>query len=261
MRLIIDDQVDRWAANYIKQRILSFAPNASRPFVLGLPTGGTPLGMYQQLVEFYRQGELSFRHVVTFNMDEYVGLPEDHPQSYHTYMQRNFFKHVDIPAQQIHILNGNAADLEAECRQYELKIQSFGGIELFVGGVGKDGHIAFNEPGSSLRSRTRLKTLTHSTQLANARFFDADLTQVPTRALTVGVGTILDAREVMILASGHHKAQAVAQAVEGSVNHMWTITALQLHPAAILVCDEEAILELKVKTVRYFREAELEGEG
>lgn len=256
MRLIVDSHADLRAAAYIKQRILSVAPSASRPFILGLPTGSTPLGMYRQLVEFHRQGELSFRHVVTFNMDEYVGLPEDDPQSYHSFMNQNFFQYVDIPAEQTHILDGNAADLEIECEKYEARIQSLGGVDLFVGGVGKNGHIAFNEPGSALRSRTRLTRLTDSTRLANAKYFDYDIAKVPVQALTVGVGTILDAREVMILACGAHKAQAVAQAVEGSINHTWTVTALQLHPAAMLVCDEDAILELKVKTVRYFRETE-----
>lgn len=254
MRLIIDNEVGTWAANYVLKRINEFAPTAERPFVLGLPTGGTPVGMYQKLVEFHQAGAVSFRHVVTFNMDEYVGLPEDHPESYHGYMARHFFNHVDIPKTQIHILNGNAVDVEEECDRYEQTIQSYGGIELFVGGIGEDGHIAFNEPGSSLESRTRQKALTYSTRLANARFFDDDPAKVPPTALTVGVGTIMDAREVMILVRGFHKALAVAYAIEGSVNHMWTVSALQLHPCALMVCDDDATLELKVKTVQYFKE-------
>jgi glucosamine-6-phosphate deaminase len=257
MRLIIcDDDVAGWAARYIKQRIVDFAPTADNPFVLGLPTGGTPLPMYRKLIDFYRQGELSFRHVVTFNMDEYVGLPEEHPESYHTYMAQNFFDHIDIAKENIHILNGNAADLDEECRTYEAMIQSFGGIELFVGGMGEDGHIAFNEPGSSLKSSTRIKTLTYGTRLANARFFNNDIEQVPKLALTVGVGTIMDAREVMILVKGYHKAIALCHAIEGGVNHMWTVSALQLHPHGIIVCDEDATLELKVKTVKYFKQLE-----
>ena len=255
MRLVIDNDVGTWAATYVVRRITAFAPTADRPFVLGLPTGGTPLGMYQKLVEFHQIGKVSFQHVVTFNMDEYVGLPEHHPESYHAYMARHFFDHIDIPPKQVHILNGNAADLKAECDRYEATIKAFGGIELFVGGVGADGHIAFNEPGSSLESRTRIQPLMYSTRLANARFFDDDLEQVPTTALTVGVGTILDAHEVMILAKGYHKAVAVANAIEAGVNHMWTISALQLHPRAIIVCDEDATLELKVKTVKYFKES------
>jgi glucosamine-6-phosphate deaminase len=254
MRLMIDNDVDTWAATYVVKRINEFAPTAERPFGLGLPTGGTPLGMYQQLVAMHRAGKVSFRHVVTFNMDEYVGLPETHPQSYHAYMTRHFFDHIDMPPDQRHILNGNAADLEAECERYEAAIRAVGGGELFIGGVGDDGHIAFNEPGSSLQSRTRVKALTYRTRLANARFFNDDLDQVPLTALTVGVGTIMDAREVMILVKGYHKALAVANAIEGGVNHMWTVSALQLHPRAIIVCDEDATLELRVKTIKYFQE-------
>jgi len=259
MRLIIREtpsEVADWAARYVKYRIKTFAPTADRPFVLGLPTGGTPLNMYKKLIEFHQTGQLSFQHVVTFNMDEYVGLPEDHPESYHSFMYRNLFNHIDIPSENIHILDGNTPDVDAECEQYEAQIQSFGGIELFVGGVGEDGHVAFNEPGSSLESRTRIQTLTYSTQMANARFFNNDVTQVPKQALTVGVGTITDAREVMILAQGYNKAMALQQAIEGSVNHMWTISALQLHPRSIMVCDENATLELRVKTARYFKELE-----
>lgn len=259
MRLVIhesSDAVADWAARYVKQRINTFVPTADYPFVLGLPTGSTPLKMYKKLIEFHRAEQLSFRHVLTFNMDEYVGLSADHPESYHAFMHRNLFDHIDIPPQQVHILNGNAIDVEAECQQYEDQIKTLGGIELLIGGVGADGHVAFNEPGSSLESRTRIKTLTYSTRLANARFFENDITKVPKYALTVGVGTIMDAREVMILAQGHHKALALHQAIESSVNHMWTISALQLHPRSIMVCDDDATLELKVKTVKYFKELE-----
>jgi glucosamine-6-phosphate deaminase len=259
MRLIIHqspDAVADWAARYVKYRIEAFAPTADRPFVLGLPTGSTPLKMYKKLIELHQAGLLSFQYVVTFNMDEYVGLPEDHPQSYHSFMYHHLFDHIDIPRNHIHILNGNAADVDEECQKYEEQIEAFGGIELFIGGVGEDGHIAFNEPGSSLESRTRIKTLTYSTQLANARFFDHDVTRVPKSALTVGVGTIMDAQEVMILAQGYNKAMALHQAIEGGVNHMWTISALQLHPRSIIVCDDDATLELKVKTVKYFTELE-----
>jgi len=259
MQLVICESpegVANWSANYVKQRINKFKPTANKPFVLGLPTGSTPLKMYQKLIEFHRQGDLSFQNVVTFNMDEYVGLPEDHPQSYHYYMYQNFFNHIDIPQENIHILNGNAEDIAAECQNYEDKIKAFGRVELFIGGMGEDGHIAFNEPGSSLESRTRLKTLTYSTLLANARFFNQDISQVPKSALTVGVGTILDAFEVMILVQGYHKAIALHHAIEQGVNHIWTVSALQLHPRSIIVCDEDATLELKVKTVKYFQELE-----
>lgn len=250
--------VGRWAARYIADRIRAFNPTAGRPFVLGLPTGGTPIPTYQELVRLYQTGDVSFAHVVTFNMDEYVGLPAHHPECYRMFMQRNLFDHVDIPADNINFLDGNAKNPEAECQRYEEAMKDYGGIELFMGGVGHDGHIAFNEPGSSLASRTRLKTLTSETRKANARFFDQNISQVPKLALTVGVGTVLDARELMILATGADKTRAVQATVEGSVNHMWTISALQLHPKAMMVCDDPATLDLKVRTLRYFREIESE---
>ncbi|MEC5320068.1 glucosamine-6-phosphate deaminase [Brenneria populi subsp. brevivirga] len=251
-------EVGKWAARYIAQRINAFSPSAARPFVLGLPTGSSPLEAYKALVAMHQAGQVSFKHVVTFNMDEYVGLPEDHPESYRSFMQRNFFDHVDIPKENINLLNGNAEDIDAECRRYEEKMQSYGKIHLFMGGVGNDGHIAFNEPASSLASRTRIKTLTEETRIANSRFFNDDVDLVPKYALTVGVGTLLDAEEVMILVSGRNKAQALQAAVEGNVNHMWTISCLQLHAKAIMVCDEPSTMELKVKTVKYFRELETE---
>jgi glucosamine-6-phosphate deaminase len=149
-----------------------------------------------------------------------------------------------------------APDLRRECEEYEEQIRSFGGIELFLGGMGADGHLAFNEPGSSLYSRTRVKTLTRDTRIANARFFDGNINEVPSTALTVGVGTVMDAREVLILVSGHNKARALQAAIEGGVNHMWTLSCLQMHPRAIIVCDEDATDELKVSTVRYFKDIE-----
>lgn len=259
MRVIIESDyqaLSEWAANYVAQRINQFQPSSERPFVLGLPTGSSPLGMYKALIELNRAGKVSFRNVVTFNMDEYVGLPESHPESYHSFMFNNFFNHIDIPKENIHILNGNASDLEAECGNYEKQIASYGGIDLFVGGIGPDGHIAFNEPGSSLTSRTRVKTLTTDTIVANSRFFDNDVDKVPKTALTVGVGTVMDAKEVLILCNGHNKARALHHAVEGSVTQMWTISALQMHRHGIIVCDEAATDELKVGTYRYFKDIE-----
>lgn len=259
MRLVIlpdYEQLSRWAAHHVAKRILDFAPTADRPFVLGLPTGSTPIGVYERLAKLHKQGKLSFRHVVTFNMDEYVGLSEDHPESYHSFMRRHLFKHVDIPKKNIHILDGNAKNLSRECAAFEAKIAQFDGIELFLGGVGQDGHIAFNEPGSSLTSRTRVKTLADDTRRANARFFGGDVEKVPRQALTVGVGTVLDAREVVLLVSGASKARALQHIVEGGISHLWTASALQLHPSGMIVCDEEATLELKVGTARYFREIE-----
>ncbi|XP_045250292.2 glucosamine-6-phosphate deaminase 1 isoform X3 [Macaca fascicularis] len=222
MKLIILDhysQASEWAAKYIRNRIIQFNPGPEKYFTLGLPTG----------------------------------LPRDHPESYHSFMWNNFFKHIDIHPENTHILDGNAVDLQAECDAFEEKIKAAGGIELFVGGIGPDGHIAFNEPGSSLVSRTRVKTLAMDTILANARFFDGELTKVPTMALTVGVGTVMDAREVMILITGAHKAFALYKAIEEGVNHMWTVSAFQQHPRTVFVCDEDATLELKVKTVKYFK--------
>ncbi len=252
------EQVATWAARHIINRINEFNPSADRPFILGLPTGGTPLATYNQLIKAYQQGKVSFKYVVTFNMDEYVGLPISHPESYHAFMHNNFFDHIDIPKENINLLNGNAKDTEAECLRYENKIKTYGKINLFMGGVGNDGHIAFNEPASSLSSRTRIKTLTDDTRQANSRFFDGDITQVPKYALTIGVGTLLDAEEIMILATGSNKALAIQAAVEGSVNHLWTISALQLHPKSMIICDEPATMELKVKTLKYFHELEAE---
>ena len=165
-------------------------------------------------------------------------------------MYKHFFSHVDVIPVNINILNGNARDLTDECAKYEEKIRIAGGIELFLGGVGPDGHIAFNEPGSSLASRTRVKTLAEDTIRANSRFFDNDMSKVPKMALTVGVQTVLDAREVVIIVTGAHKASALQKCVEGGVNHMWTLSALQLHPKNLMVVDEDATLELQVKTVK-----------
>eukprot|EP01116_Phalansterium_solitarium_P016930 TRINITY_DN4037_c0_g1_i3.p1 TRINITY_DN4037_c0_g1~~TRINITY_DN4037_c0_g1_i3.p1 ORF type:complete len:321 (-),score=61.01 TRINITY_DN4037_c0_g1_i3:222-1184(-) len=308
MRIIIRDdssQVADYVAKYVMDRINAFGPTLERPFVLGLPTGSSPLATYKKLIEFYQQGLLSFKHVVTFNMDEYCGLPEDHAESYHSFMFNNFFHHIDIVPSNVNILNGNAggrhrvdgaslttvcsrtndmcrgsrvdgvfvcacrgsvwvldsrvcvcvraADLKVECEQYEAKMKSYGGVELFLGGIGSDGHMAFNEPGSSLVSRTRIKTLAYDTIVANARFFGNDITRVPKTALTVGVGTVMDAREVLFIITGPHKAYALRMAVEEGVSHMWTVSAIQMHANAMIVCDEDATLELRVKTVKYFK--------
>lgn len=259
MRVLIEEnyaKMSQWAANYIAGRINAFNPTAGKPFVLGLPTGSTPMGTYRELIKLYEAGMVSFKNVVTFNMDEYVGIPENHPESYHSFMWNNFFSHIDIRKENVNILNGNAEDLEEECEAYEKKIEKAGGIDLFLGGIGPDGHIAFNEPGSSLTSRTRVKTLTTDTVIANSRFFNNDVNQVPKTALTVGVGTVMDAREVVILANGHNKARAIAAAIEGPVTQMWTISVLQMHRRGIIVCDEMACAELKYGTVNYFKDIE-----
>ena len=259
MRVIIKnnyDEMSKWAAQHIVERINAFNPTAEKPFVLGLPTGSTPIGTYKELVRLHKEGKISFANVVTFNMDEYVKIPENHPESYHSFMWNNFFSHIDIKKENVNILNGNADDLEAECQRYEEKIKSYGGIDLFMGGIGPDGHIAFNEPGSSLTSRTRVKTLTMDTVIANSRFFDNDINQVPKTALTVGVGTVMDACEVMILANGHGKARALAAAIEGPVSQMCTVSVLQLHPKGIIVCDDAACDEITYGTVKYFKDIE-----
>ncbi|KAF9965894.1 Glucosamine-6-phosphate isomerase 1 [Mortierella alpina] len=259
MRLVIRkdyEAVSYHVAKYVRERIREFAPTATKPFVLGLPTGSSPVGVYRNLVQFHKAGELSFQNIITFNMDEYVGLPRDHDESYHSFMWKNLFQHVDIHPDNVHILDGNAKDLDLECQRYEEKIAAVGGIELFLGGIGPDGHIAFNEPGSSLNSRTRVKTLAYDTIVANARFFDNDITKVPNLALTVGVATVMDAREVCIIITGAHKALALAKCIEEGVNHMWTVSAIQLHPRGMVVCDEDATLELHVKTVNYFKSIE-----
>ena len=223
MRLIINENDAKgaiWAAHYIVSKIKEKAAKTDKPFVLGLPTGSTPIATYKELIRMNQAGEISFKNVITFNMDEYVGLPESHPESYHSFMAKNFFDHVDVPKENINILNGNAPDLEAECASYEARIEAAGGIDLFMGGVGEDGHLAFNEPFSSLVSRTRVKTLTYD------------------------------------LAFGHKKARALQQAVEGAYSQSCTLSALQAHPHGIIVCDELAAGELKVNTYRYFKDIE-----
>nr|WP_319401073.1 glucosamine-6-phosphate deaminase [uncultured Carboxylicivirga sp.] len=257
MRLIIEkdyQELSAWAAAYIAQRINKH--EGERPFILGLPTGSSPLGTYKELIRLHKEGKVSFQNVITFNMDEYREIPREHPQSYYTFMWENFFGHIDIKPENANILNGQAEDPESECERYENKIKEVGGIDLFMGGIGPDGHLAFNEPGSSLQSRTRVKTLTYDTILANSRFFNHDPNQVPKTALTVGIGTVLDAKEVLIIVNGFNKARALQHAVEEGINHMWTISALQMHPKGIIVCDEASTFELKVGTYRYFKDIE-----
>ena len=255
MKLIIKDnyaEMSAWAANHIANAIN--AHKEERPFVLGLPTGSSPLGVYKNLIEMNRAGKVSFKNVVTFNMDEYVGLPREHDQSYWYFMHDNFFNHIDIPSENVNILNGMADDLEAECQRYEDKIASYGGIDLFLGGSGVDGHIAFNEPFTSLSSRTGVRALTEDTLIVNSRFFGNDPDLVPKTALSVGVGTVCDSKEVLLVINGHAKARALRHCVEGGVDHAWTISALQLHPNGIIACDEAACGELKLDTYKYFKE-------
>ncbi|HCU58575.1 MAG TPA: glucosamine-6-phosphate deaminase [Alphaproteobacteria bacterium] len=259
MRLIIKQnklQACLWAAHHIADKINAFKPTKNKPFVLGLPTGSTPLETYAELIKLNKAGIVSFENVVTFNMDEYLGLPATHEQSYHYFMRHNFFDHINIKKENIHILDGMAKDPQKECENYEKAILEAGGIHLFLGGVGEDGHIAFNEPFTSLCSRTHIQPLTQDTIRVNSRFFDFDTSKVPTKALTVGVQTIMDAEEVLILAFGKNKATALYHGIEGALSHVWTISAVQTHNNAIIACDIEATEKLSKETTNYFLDIE-----
>jgi len=235
------DQLSAAAAQQIAD-VLNRKPNA----VLGLATGSTPLGVYKELVRLHREEGLDFSRCTTFNLDEYVGLPVTHDQSYHYFMHENFFKHVNVPEQNIHVPSGTTSNFPAFCDWYEQRIEECGGIDVQLLGIGTDGHIAFNEPTSSLSSRTRLKTLAKVTIDDNARFFDK-AEDVPIYAITMGVGTILEAEEIILLANGKGKADAIAQAVEGPVSGMITASALQLHPSTKFYIDDDAAGNLKMR--------------
>ncbi len=251
MRVIVEPDssgVSRTAARFVA-RLVRHKPTC----VLGLATGGTPLGMYQELIRMHRDEGLDFSRVVTFNLDEYVGLGPTHPQSYRYFMQQNLFDHINIDQRNTHVPDGRALDFEAYCARYEQTIEDEGGIDLQVLGIGGDGHIAFNEPGSSLGSRTRLKTLTAETIRDNARFFGS-VEQVPRLAITMGVGTILESRQCLLLATGEAKAVAIRETVEGPVTAQVTASALQLHRDVIAVIDELAAARLARRD--YYREVE-----
>src|SRR6476469_4041793 len=230
------------AAAKLVANVLNAKPNA----VLWMATGSTPLGVYQELVRMHRKEGLDFAQVTTFNLDEYVGLQRQHPQSYHYFMHENFFRHVNVAPGNIYIPSGTTSNYRSFCEWYEQRIKDCGGIDVQILGIGSDGHIAFNEPGSSLSSRTRLKTLAKSTIDDNARFFERP-SDVPIYAITMGVGTILEARELILLASGKNKAKAVAEMIEGPVTSMITASALQLHPSANVFLDESAASQLKMR--------------
>jgi len=262
MRVIIEpsyDLVCQWSANYIVQRINEFGPSKTNPFVLGLNAASDLLGMYKELIKLNKAGLVSFKDVVTFNMSEYVNLEQEHPACCHLFMWNHFFGHIDIPEENINIPDGNAPDFEKECLMYEEEIDKLGGVDIFVGGLGSSGQIAFNEPGSSLSSRTRVKMLSNETIKINSQFFNGNIDEVPEAALTVGVGTILEAEEVMIIVRGQQRADVLRCAVEESVNHMCTVSSLQTHPKGIIVCDEESTVELKVGTVNIFKDIESAG--
>lgn len=228
-------------------------PTAESKAVLGLATGSTPLGLYQKWIEQYRSGQISFKNVVSFNLDEYCGVPPEDPQSYHYFMQENLFKHIDILPQNTHIPRTDCADLPASAESYELAIAQAGGIDLQILGIGSEGHIGFNELGSSLSSATRVKTLTSKTRNDNARFF-ASMEQVPKMAITMGLGTIMNARAILLLATGNHKADTIRDTVEGPVTAMVPASILQFHPNATLVIDRAAAS--KLEHLDYYMECE-----
>jgi glucosamine-6-phosphate deaminase len=237
MEIII--QPDAESAAEMAARIFAELIHSKPKAVLGLATGSTPLPLYRKLVD----RNLDWSGITSFNLDEYIGVGPEHPQSYHAFMHGNLFEHVNIHPANIHIPDGMSTNPEAHCREYEEKIQGAGGIDLQLLGIGTDGHIGFNEPTSSLASRTRIKTLTSRTRKDNARFFGSE-DAVPFHVITMGIGTILETRKTLLLATGKNKAQAVAQAVEGPITSMNPASALQLHPSAIFCLDEEAASEL-----------------
>lgn len=244
MEVIVKSDYDAMskAAAQVVADVLNTKPDA----VLGLATGSTPLGVYKELARLHKEEGLDFAQVTTFNLDEYVGLTINHSQSYHHFMRENFFNQVNIPVQNIYIPSGTTRNYEAFCQWYEQRIEECGGIDVQLLGIGSDGHIAFNEPTSSLSSRTRLKTLAKPTIDDNARFFDCR-DDVPIYAITMGVGTILEARQIVLLASGKNKARVVAASVEGPVTSMVTASALQLHPSTLFFVDEDAASELTMR--------------
>ncbi len=242
MEVII--QPDSLAASLLAARIIKKIIETREKPVIGLATGQTPLQLYQILIKMHREEGLDFSRVVTFNLDEYVGLPPDHPASFHYFMWKNFFSQINIRPENVHLPDGLASDIPAACERYEREIREAGGIDLQLLGLGTNGHIGFNEPSSSLFSRTRIKTLTEQTRKNYAGLFGGE-DQVPHHALTMGIGTILDARTCLLLAFGRKKARAIAMAVEGPLTAMVPASALQLHPRAIIILDEEAASELK----------------
>ncbi|HLA38340.1 MAG TPA: glucosamine-6-phosphate deaminase [Candidatus Glassbacteria bacterium] len=232
------EEVSQLAAQMVAE-LVRCKPRA----VLGLATGGTPLGCYRELIRMHKEGNLDFSQIVSFNLDEYVGLAEDNDQSYHYFMWENLFKLVNIVPANVHIPDGNATDLKCACDEYEIEIDDHGGIDMQILGIGTNGHIAFNEPGSSLGSRTRIKTLARQTRQDNARFF-ADIDQVPKYCVTMGIGTILEARKIVLLATGENKAEAVAWTLEGPIGVSVPASALQLHPDVTVIVDRPAAAKL-----------------
>lgn len=254
MLVIIKDDyeaVSAEAANVVVHRLLT-KPN----LVLGLATGSTPIGLYNELIRRCRDDGLDLTKITTFNLDEYVGLPPHHPQSYHRFMKDHLFDHVNLDPRFVHVPNGMAEDVAAHCDWYEQQIERAGGIDLQILGIGANGHIAFNEPGSSLGSRTRVKTLTRETREANARFF-ATMDEVPRYALTMGIGTIMEARELIMLVTGEAKADALRAAVEGPLTAMSPASMIQMHRSAFVIVDRAAASKLSGEHASSIAEASL----
>lgn len=244
MRVIIErdyDAMSKRAAEIVAE-VVREKPDC----VLGLATGSTPIGLYKELIRMHKEEGLDFSRVRTFNLDEYYGLALDHPQSYRYFMHQYLFDYINIPPQNINVPSGLVKGVKAYCAHYEQIIKEAGGIDIQVLGIGGDGHIGFNEPGSSLASRTRLVALNEWTIKDNARFFEGE-EDVPRFAITMGVGTIMEARRCLLLAYGSKKAKAIAQAVEGPITSQITASALQMHPDTIVIVDEEAASEMKRK--------------
>ena len=239
------DEVSKEAANMVAD-LIRRKPNC----VLGFATGGTPLGLYKELIRMHREEGLDFSKVTTFNLDEYVSLPPEHPQSYHYFMWENLFKYVNVDPRYVHIPQGMAKDIEEFCEWYEERIEYYDGIDLQILGIGANGHIAFNEPGSSLGSRTRIKTLQKETRWDNKRFFESH-EQVPNQAITMGVGTIMDSKTLLLLASGKSKADAIKATVEGPITALYPATIVQMHRKAFIICDEGAASSLSTEYSGY----------
>lgn len=244
------DELSRQAAQLVAQKIKN-----NPKLVLGLATGSTPVGLYQGLIELFKQKKIDFQKITTFNLDEYVGLAPDHPQSYHFFMQKNLFDHVNVPKERVFIPNGQAPDLEKECISYEQNIQKQGGIDIQILGIGRDGHIGFNEPGSSIDSRTRVVSLDVMTVNDNARFFQQDISLVPKQAVTMGIATILAAKECLLLANGAHKADIILQTLYGPITESIPASFLQKHENLTVILDKEAAGKLsenlKSRGIRY----------
>ena len=257
MRVVIQQdyaKMSQWCANYIAKKIQN---QANGSFVMGISAGSSPLGTYKDLGKINRSGNCQFKNVVTFTAAEYVGLEEKCPQSSQWYMKEKFFNLLsDIQQSNINMLDGMATDLEKECRTYEAKIKSYGGLDMFLGAIGVNGRMALNEPFTSLSSRTGIRYLGSMTKIIDARFFDNKPSLVPARGLSIGIGTIMESREIILLANGEAKARALKAAVEGPVSSRCPCSVIQMHNNALVVCDDEACAELESSTYAYFRDLE-----